>query len=296
MFALLPASASKRPQSKKKLVPALAAHLVGELLGPTTLPKFKMIDTQWSKVKIFENFFPNEGHMNIFRNVQTGQFVWAGWESLLGTFRNIAIERSKMSLEKILETNVPYGDRLFHWFQDYSFFRHLPNSFENEVLHVMATDVNVEIRGIKGFTPLTLAVQNDAEEAIFILLARDAEINATDMSGKTALLHAVRNGNESICKILLRNNADANIRSRGVTPLTLAVERINTKMVKLILDESRHIEMKNLRKAIKYGKIVEARGGTSAGMRSARECTEIITEYKIHSQKRKRKRDKNDNQ
>lgn len=75
----------------------------------------------------------------------------------------------------------------------------------------------------KGFTPLIIAVYNNAPDAVAFLLHKGAAINAADAAGNTALMGASFKGYGAIVKTLLQAGADVAQRNgSGATALTFA--------------------------------------------------------------------------
>jgi ankyrin repeat protein len=86
-----------------------------------------------------------------------------------------------------------------------------------------AQGVLIDTANEKGFTPLILAVYNDAKDAAELLLSLNADVNAQDLSGNTALMGAAFKGLPEMAGLLLRHKADVNKTNYNqASPLTFA--------------------------------------------------------------------------
>ena len=75
----------------------------------------------------------------------------------------------------------------------------------------------------RGFTPLILAVYNDAPEIVRFLIEKGADLNAQDASGNTALMGVCFKGYKNIAQQLIAAGATINQRNgNGATALTFA--------------------------------------------------------------------------
>ena len=48
----------------------------GSFLEPESAQKIKQTSKQWSDVNIYENIFPNESKVAVFRNANTEEILW----------------------------------------------------------------------------------------------------------------------------------------------------------------------------------------------------------------------------
>jgi hypothetical protein len=48
----------------------------GSFLQPDSAQKMRETDKQWSDVNIYENIFPNESNVAVFKNVHTQEILW----------------------------------------------------------------------------------------------------------------------------------------------------------------------------------------------------------------------------
>jgi len=109
--------------------------------------------------------------------------------------------------------------------------------------------VDINAKDERGWTPLHFAARTGSVEVVRTLLGRGADVNAkckgpVDQNG-TALMIALYRWNgvptneesEAIVTALLAKGADVNERaSRGKTPLMLAANFRNAKVVQTLLD------------------------------------------------------------
>nr|KAF6397850.1 ribonuclease L [Rousettus aegyptiacus] len=99
-----------------------------------------------------------------------------------------------------------------------------------------------------GATALMDAAKNGHVDALKILLDEmGADVKVCDNMGRNALIHAFMNSNErtleAIARLLLDYGVDVNVRGeKGKTPLILAVEKGNSNLVKMLLQQE-HIEV-----------------------------------------------------
>jgi uncharacterized protein len=116
---------------------------------------------------------------------------------------------------------------------------------------LLATNVNVNARNVRGFTALEWAASYGSLEIVEALLARGADVNlargvnpATNIldrscsqtTDETALIDASDKGYEGIVRALLAAHADANARDcHGRTALIFASSKNHADVVKLLL-------------------------------------------------------------
>lgn len=81
----------------------------------------------------------------------------------------------------------------------------------------------------QGFTPLTLAVENNQIEAVKYLVKIGADINATDDSGMTALMIAAKYNYTKMVEFLINENTNIN------NALYIAGANQHQEMVDLLL-------------------------------------------------------------
>jgi len=71
----------------------------------------------------------------------------------------------------------------------------------------------------------------DVEDSI---LEGEIDVNDTDDAGYTALDHAVMNNNLKMAELLIENGANVNVKNGYETPLSIAVKKQNTEMIRLL--------------------------------------------------------------
>jgi ankyrin repeat protein len=91
-----------------------------------------------------------------------------------------------------------------------------------ELATLMSDDVDVNLRGKFGQTPLHIAAKFDSENAVEKLLCRGRKLEATDNAQFTALHLASFYGSEISLKALLKHGANVKAKdSHGATPSML---------------------------------------------------------------------------
>jgi ankyrin repeat protein len=94
-----------------------------------------------------------------------------------------------------------------------------------------------EIPDIDGDRPLAIVAHDGQLGAVRLLIARGADINARGAKGSTALSLAVGAAHEEVLALLLVKGAHANSGDdNGVTPLMLASECGNLGVVKMLAE------------------------------------------------------------
>ena len=98
----------------------------------------------------------------------------------------------------------------------------------------------LNVKNNKGKTPLHLARQS---EIVKLLIEKGADVNAKDREGKTPLF--MRSGLNTN-KFLIEKGADVNIRdNKGMTPLHYAIQRKLWKISKLLIEKGTNVNIKD---------------------------------------------------
>jgi uncharacterized protein len=88
------------------------------------------------------------------------------------------------------------------------------------------SDANADLlsaQDAKGYTPVLIAVYNNAPDAAHFLLSKGAPADVPDASGNTALMGAAFKGYRDMVKALMNAGVDVNQRNEsGATALTFA--------------------------------------------------------------------------
>lgn len=104
-------------------------------------------------------------------------------------------------------------------------------------------DVNARIGKHEQYTILSVAAKKGQVENCRLFLEHGAEVNAVDYHGKTALMDAVRHS--AVCKLLLEYKADLAAKDGvGQTPLVYAMQE-NAKTAELLIDAGADVNVEN---------------------------------------------------
>jgi ankyrin repeat protein len=107
----------------------------------------------------------------------------------------------------------------------------------------------INTRGIKGISPLHLALENGAEEIVGMLLDRGANTEARSLSilsGQTPLFWGSKNGNQAIVQLLLEKGANIEAKDHSDrTALILAASNGHEAIVQLLLEKGANLEAKD---------------------------------------------------
>jgi len=106
----------------------------------------------------------------------------------------------------------------------------------------------IEIADARGFTPLILAVYNEAPEVVAFLIAHGADLHAQDASGNTALMGVCFKGYQRIAQQLLNAGADVNQRNaNGATALTFAATFGHLQLAEWLLQRGADLGLRDSR-------------------------------------------------
>ena len=117
-------------------------------------------------------------------------------------------------------------------------FAAIQNRLHKELLEILATGADIELKNKFETTPLSFAIYQKDDTIIKILLDHGANPNVIDGNGRyTPLSQAIVYNRASTVKLLLRYDADVNFKSnKSETALTVAAKGCkNFKIVSLLL-------------------------------------------------------------
>lgn len=96
--------------------------------------------------------------------------------------------------------------------------------------------IDPNMRTAEGDTPLYRAVERgDASIVRYLLMLSTTDVEARNGKGKTPLIKAVQRGDAAVVEMLLEREADIGAECNGVTALSLAAEKGQSKIAKLML-------------------------------------------------------------
>lgn len=216
--------------SKSKLLKNDVQKFVGEFLQPDSEQRMKRTSKQWSDVKIYENIFPNDQKVAVFRNLSKEEIMW---ETIKFKEQWEPMQKQKELVSHLHQNDSSKWIDVFVWFAENlggmsPMSGLIKNKFQydaliKKLLLEIAENIPVKFnRYIYGYSPLMIAAAFDDTDSIFTLLKRDADFNQQDDNGWTALHFAARYGSMNACAFLLENNADIDVRHNTWTPLMCA--------------------------------------------------------------------------
>jgi uncharacterized protein len=95
--------------------------------------------------------------------------------------------------------------------------------YDSEVLRLLKSGADVNVRTYEGVSALMYAVQNEAFDVVKILILNGADPDLKPYNGIPALITAVKLGNIEIAEYLIRKGADVDIKDNdGITSLMYA--------------------------------------------------------------------------
>ena len=167
----------------------------------------------------------NERHANV--NVQDN-FQYYQWTPLHWACNNNNLELAKLLLIKGADVNE----------KDYSQRTPLHRScktsnFEiSKLLVSNGADVNAKTSGQQ--TPLHLSCEKSNFEISHLLVSNGADVNAKDSGQRTPLHFSCANSNYEISHLLVSNGAKNEKNKWNKTPLEIAMDGNNSKLIKLL--------------------------------------------------------------
>ena len=119
---------------------------------------------------------------------------------------------------------------------------------QNNLLNVQkiyaADPSSIHAIDARGFTPLILAVYNNATEVVVFLLEKGVKTDGRDAAGNTALMGVSFKGNVELAEKLIKAGANVNERnSNGATALIFAANFGHLQMATLLLQNVADISL-----------------------------------------------------
>lgn len=109
---------------------------------------------------------------------------------------------------------------------------------ENLKLQLDRNPSLVNIKDLRGFTPLIFASYFGNIDATKVLIDSDADIDGTDASGNTALIGVSFKGGLKLAEVLINHGASINTtNNQGTSALSFATQYNQIAMVRLLLDK-----------------------------------------------------------
>jgi ankyrin repeat protein len=106
------------------------------------------------------------------------------------------------------------------------------DGFDEKVISLLQKGIDINVRNVRGNTPLVVAADAGQRKIVDILLGGGADVNLPDSTGWSPLMCAIITGRDEIALALLQKGASVNARSAsGDTVLTLAAIRSSLKII-----------------------------------------------------------------
>lgn len=233
------------------------AGLVGSYLEPQSAAKMKLTNKSWSKIDVYENYFPDDNYAFLTRHKETEELVWNDPTDLIHRKDNLLDNLKRNDSGKwyylferwFYEQCHVYSGDLDNIWHDYFIWKKTTLSFGKSLLLVIAENIDVAI-GERGV--LHVAAHMGDEKSLRKLLNRGASVDKLYIRD-TALKRAIYYRNETCCRILLENGADVNLscmqwecmnpwtyadayKYKVYTPLMYAAQQGFVNIVKLLLE------------------------------------------------------------
>jgi hypothetical protein len=144
-------------------------QLVGRFLLPENAQKMKETSNQWTDVKIYENIFPNDVEVAVFRDMNTEEILW---ETIIFTKFWKPIRNQEKLVSILRQNDAARWNDLFLWFlKNWGF---LVKNFENKTHKdaflkeiMLATTENVDFTCFFcGMSPLLFVAALDDIDSI----------------------------------------------------------------------------------------------------------------------------------
>ncbi|KAK4119886.1 ankyrin, partial [Parathielavia appendiculata] len=96
----------------------------------------------------------------------------------------------------------------------------------------------VDLRNIRGVTPLWIASSHGHEAVVHVLLATDAvDVNVRSVSGRAPLFWAAANGHSEVVKLLLDHGAEQSYTDKeGRSPVSIAQLHCQANVIRILTE------------------------------------------------------------
>jgi hypothetical protein len=145
----------------KKMINNDVAKMVGDYLNLETSSKMRMTDKNWSKLEIYEDVFPNESTVKIFRHTVTNEYIFSDPQELIPSkkrswYTDEIVPNKELLLASLQRVEEPNWNDVLEWLslflaraeedRDSNLRFQQTISFIRELMSVVAQKVNVERR------------------------------------------------------------------------------------------------------------------------------------------------------
>jgi len=187
-------------------------------------------------------------------------------------------EQARRQQERALREKFHRTDQGYH-LKQYNLAQETPALMEavqsgslKECSRLLKNGAPVNSSDATGQTPLMIAAWSNRMDIAKLLIEKGADVNRSSTAGLTALHYAALEDNAEIAQLLLQNKAnvdptmdysstDGNFSKepliweyRGATPLLIAVESKNLKVLKVLLKAGANPNLQRTRKGYKFKK------------------------------------------
>lgn len=147
-------------------------------------------------------------------------------------------------VKSLIESGVDVNVRDMKGYTPLLISSELGNDELSKLLINNGADVNVQKKN--GRTSLMNASGGEDVEIVNLLLEKGADVNARDNTGETALMTASLHGQTEVVGILIEKGADVNAKTKfGWTSLMAATSEGNETTIKLLLEKGADVNIVN---------------------------------------------------
>lgn len=108
--------------------------------------------------------------------------------------------------------------------------------------YLLKLNYNVNIKNVKGETPLMVSLKNERYDVVKLLLnnAKNINVNIEDKNNETPIIYMINNKQSINCEIfkeLIFHGADLSLKYKNNIPLVVAIMKKNVEYIKILLEQ-----------------------------------------------------------